>query len=39
MTISPCWLNDDQAQVAHINLENIPSAKVSVCDGCLGGGG
>lgn len=20
MTISPCWLNDDKAQVAHINL-------------------
>lgn len=39
MTISPRWLNDDQAQVAHINLENIPSAKVAVCVGGLGGGG
>lgn len=37
MTISPCWLNGAQAQVAHINLENIPSAKVSVCGGGVGG--
>lgn len=32
-----CWLNEAPAQVAHINLENIFSAKVSACGAGVGG--